>query len=81
MVYRLQSLLGVVVLLGIGFALSKRRRAIRPRTILWGMALQFTFACLILKTGPGLWLFDLARDIVLKIMSFSTMSRFSCSEV
>jgi len=64
-------MLGLIVLLLIGFALSRKRRSIRPRIILWGVALQLAFAAMILKTAPGRWLFDSARAVVYRIMSFT----------
>jgi len=45
------SILGLVVLLGIAFALSNNRRAIKPRTILWGVVLQLLFGVIILGDG------------------------------
>ena len=48
MLPRLHSLLGLVVILAIGFAFSRNRRAVRPRIILSGLALQFAFAAVIL---------------------------------
>jgi len=47
------GLLGMVVILGIAFALSRNRRAIRWRTIGWAFALQMTFAFLVLYWEPG----------------------------
>ena len=52
---RLLSLLGLLVFLGIAWALSTNRKAIKLRTILWGLGLQFTLALFVLKVpiGPG----------------------------
>ena len=47
------GLLGMVVILGIAFALSRNRRAIRWRTIGWAFALQMAFAFLVLYWEPG----------------------------
>ena len=44
------ALIGVVVFIGIGYALSTNRKAINWRTILWAFGLQIVFAVLILKT-------------------------------
>jgi concentrative nucleoside transporter, CNT family len=45
----LRGLLGLTVILGIAFALSSDRRAIRPRTIMGGLLLQLVFAVFILR--------------------------------
>jgi CNT family concentrative nucleoside transporter len=50
---RLTGLLGIAGILALAFILSKHRRAIRLRVLLWGMGLQFAFAVLVLKTGFG----------------------------
>jgi CNT family concentrative nucleoside transporter len=58
---RLTSLLGIVVLLAIAWALSNNRRLFPWRTVLWGMGLQFFFALFILQTAVGTWLFSGAQ--------------------
>ncbi len=50
---RFTGLLGLVVLLGIAYALSTNRRAIRWRTVGWGLTLQVLFAFLVLKWSFG----------------------------
>jgi len=56
--YRLVSVLGLAVMLGIAWAISENRRAIRPRIVLWGVGLQLCLALLVLKTpGFGDWFF------------------------
>lgn len=47
------GLVGMVVILGIAFALSKNRRAIRWRTVAWAFALQLAFAFLVLYWDRG----------------------------
>lgn len=47
------GLLGVVTVLGIAFLLSSNRKAINPRTILGGLAIQFAFAFAVLKWELG----------------------------
>ena len=48
-----QSIVGLVVILGIAYALSNNRRAIDVRTVAWGLGLQIVFAILVLKTSAG----------------------------
>ncbi|MEE8199838.1 MAG: Na+ dependent nucleoside transporter N-terminal domain-containing protein, partial [Candidatus Acidoferrales bacterium] len=50
---RLMGFSGLLVMLGIAFLFSTNRRAIRPRTVLWGLGLQFGMALLVLKTTIG----------------------------
>ncbi|MEM8929775.1 MAG: nucleoside transporter C-terminal domain-containing protein [Acidobacteriota bacterium] len=40
--------LGLLVLLALAYAFSRNRRAVEPRTILWGVGLQLLFATIIL---------------------------------
>ncbi len=46
---RLVSLLGLLALLGIAWAMSYHRRDVRLRTVVWGLGLQFLFAVIILR--------------------------------
>jgi CNT family concentrative nucleoside transporter len=48
-VERLFALIGFVLILAIAFALSNNRQAIRWRTVLWGVVLQFAIAFAVLK--------------------------------
>ncbi len=50
---RFTGLLGLVVILAAAYIFSARRSAIRPKLLLWGLGLQFTFAFIVLKTGFG----------------------------
>jgi len=48
-VERLSALIGFVVILGIAFLLSNNRKAIRWRTVFWGLLLQVLIAIAVLK--------------------------------
>ena len=50
---RLMGFVGLLVILGIAWLVSNNRRAIRRKTVLWGLGLQFVFAVLVLKTQVG----------------------------
>jgi CNT family concentrative nucleoside transporter len=50
---RLTGLLGFILLLGIAFALSTNPRAVRWKTVAWGIGLQIFSACVVLK---GRWI-------------------------
>jgi CNT family concentrative nucleoside transporter len=43
------SVVGLVVLLGLAWAMSYHRRRVRLRTVAWGLGLQFVFALIILR--------------------------------
>ena len=47
------SIVGFFVLLGIGYALSRNRKAVKLRVILWGVGLQWLMALLLLKVPQG----------------------------
>lgn len=48
---RLVSLLGLFVLLGLAWLFSKHRRAVRLKTVFWGIGLQLLLAVIILREG------------------------------
>ena len=50
---RFTGFLGLVVILGVAWLFSTRKKQIKIRLILWGMGLQFAFALLVLKTDFG----------------------------
>jgi CNT family concentrative nucleoside transporter len=54
---RFTGLLGIASVLVACWFFSSARRAIRLRTVLWGMGLQLGFALFVLKTSSGLRLF------------------------
>jgi len=73
------SLVGLVVLLGLAWAMSYHRRRVRLRTILWGLGLQFDFAVIILR--QDWWSFVgmavLAALLVVYLMRNSRPKRMS----
>lgn len=48
---RLISALGLLTVLAIAFGLSNNHKAVKPRTIFWGLGLQILLAVMILKQG------------------------------
>lgn len=50
---RLHGLIGLVVIVLCAYLFSTRRSAIQRRVLVWGIALQFAFAFLVLKTKFG----------------------------
>ncbi len=67
---RFTGLLGLVAILGLCFALSTHRKAIRPRLLFWGLGLQFGFAFLVLKTDFG-YLFQAASVAVNALLDYA----------
>ena len=65
------GLIGIVVLLGIAFALSNNRKKINLRILGWGLGLQMIFAIFILKLPFGGILFGYLDKAVRKLISFS----------
>lgn len=68
---RARSAFGIVALLGIAFALSNNRRRISLRVVLWGLGLQMVFGLFIMQTTVGEGIFEAARQVVDKILSFT----------
>jgi CNT family concentrative nucleoside transporter len=50
---RFVGVLGLATFMGLAFVFSTNRRAIRLKTILWGLGLQFTFGFLVLRVEAG----------------------------
>lgn len=69
---RLQSLVGIPLLLLFAWTMSTNRKLIPWRVIGWGLGLQFLFALLVLKTSPGKWLFAKLNDLVMMLLGFTT---------
>ncbi len=68
---KLIGLLGLLIFMGIALAISEDRKRISPRVVIWGLALQFIFAVLILKTAPGKLVFDAARVVMTRLLDFT----------
>jgi CNT family concentrative nucleoside transporter len=60
----LAGILGLVTILTCAWLLSNNRRAIRLKTVAWGLGLQIVFAFLVLRWTFGRYLFHLAGDAV-----------------
>ena len=68
---RSTGLLGLVAMLGLAFAFSTNRRAIRIKTIAWGLGLQFLLAVFVLRVPSGRWLFAKAGYWAKHLLDFS----------
>ena len=68
---RLTGIFGLVLILGIGFALSRNRKAISWRVVAWGLGLQVVLAVFVLRIPFGRTLFSALGALVTRILSFS----------
>lgn len=67
----LVSLLGMVVLIALAWALSKHRRLFPWRTVLWGLGLQASLGLLLLRTTAGQTAFGWLRGAVTQLLAFT----------
>ena len=68
---RLTGILGLLTMLGLAYAFSTNRKAIRVKTVAWGLGLQIAFAFLVLKWEYGRSAFERAGEAVKWLLSFS----------
>lgn len=69
--YRLVSVVGLAFLVFVTYLISENKRAIKYRTVLVGILLQFTIGWLLLKSSFAQPFFQGANDIMVKVLSFS----------
>ncbi len=65
---QVMSVVGFFVMLGIGYALSRNRKAVQLKVVLWGVALQWLMAVLLLKVPLGAWALGKASDVVSSVL-------------
>src|SRR6185436_1091834 len=69
---RMIGLLGIVVILGLAWALSvDRRRALNPRIVAWGPGLPILMAVVTLRTPVGARFFMAANDTADAFIGFA----------
>ncbi len=68
---RLLPVVGLLTIMGVAYALSTDRKAIRLRTVAWGLGLQFALAVFVLKTEAGRWLFSYVGDKIKTLLEYS----------
>ena len=69
--YRLVSGFGVIGFVIIGFAFSEHRSDIKWTQVLWGLAMQFSLALLVLRTDFGRQLFRCLGDKISDFLKFT----------
>ena len=68
---RVQPVAGLAVILMLAYLLSSARHAIDYRTVGWGLALQFLFAVIVLKTEAGRVVFQTLGTYITKLLDFT----------
>jgi concentrative nucleoside transporter, CNT family len=68
---RFTGILGLVTMLGLAYAMSSDRKAIRLKTVGWGLGLQIVFAIFVLRINIGRTLFQKAGDAVNRLLSYA----------
>ena len=69
---RLMSLVGLLSMLGIAYALSTSRKDVKWKTIIAGVLLQVFLGLLILKTSAGAAVFSGAKDMFGAVLAYTT---------
>ena len=65
------GIVGLIVLYGIVYGLSRNRAAVNLRTVVWGFGLQLLFAVIIIKTTPGQMVFAALADGITRLLTFA----------
>lgn len=68
---RLTGILGLLTMLGLAYIFSTNRKAIRGKTVFWGLTLQITFALFVLRSEIGRQIFQRAGAAVNKLLSYA----------
>ncbi|HEU5231936.1 MAG TPA: nucleoside transporter C-terminal domain-containing protein [Terriglobales bacterium] len=68
---RLTGLIGIVGIVGLAYLFSTNRKAVRLRTIAWGLGLQLVFAVIVLRWTFGQRIMSAAGDGVTKLLGYS----------
>jgi CNT family concentrative nucleoside transporter len=69
--HRLVGVLGMLTMMGFAFLFSTNRRAIRGKTVAWGLFLQIVFAYLVINWTYGQWIFQKAGAGVNWVLDFA----------
>src|SRR5512142_1128467 len=68
---RFVGVLGLAVMMGLAYLFSTNRRAIRVKTVLWGLSLQFAFAVIVLRLAWGRHVLQQAGEVVNTVLGYS----------
>ena len=70
---KIQSLVGLLVILALAYSASTNKRSIDRRTVAWGLGLQILFALIVLKTTPGQELFQTLGQGINRLLDFANV--------
>jgi CNT family concentrative nucleoside transporter len=65
------GILGLLTMLGLAYAFSTNRRAIRGKTVAWGLGLQVLFAFFVLRNDYGRRIFQTAGDAAQRVLNYA----------
>jgi CNT family concentrative nucleoside transporter len=68
---RFTGILGLLTMLALAYSFSTNRKAIRARTVAWGVGLQLVFAFIVLRVDTGRRIFAWLGDVVTRFLSYS----------
>ncbi len=68
---RYTGILGLLTMLALAFAFSTNRRAIRVKTVVWGLGLQIVFAIFVLRVDFGRRMFQAAGDAAQRVLNYA----------
>jgi CNT family concentrative nucleoside transporter len=68
---RFTGILGLLTMLGLAYAFSTNRRAIRVKTVVWGLSLQIVFAIFVLRIDYGRRMFQAAGDAAQRVLNYA----------
>src|SRR5216683_1019865 len=68
---RFTGVLGILTILGLAYLFSTSRRAIRLKTVAWGLGLQLALGLFVLRVKSGEWLFQKLGNGAKKLLDFS----------
>ena len=68
---RYTGILGLLTMLSLAYAFSTNRRAIRGKTVAWGLGLQIVFAIFVLRVDYGRRMFQAAGDAAQRVLNYA----------
>ena len=68
---RYTGILGLLTMLGLAYVFSTNRRAIRIKTVAWGLGLQIAFAIFVLRVDFGRRVFQVAGDAANRVLGYA----------
>src|SRR6201981_4101165 len=66
-----RGILGLLTMLALAYVFSTNRKAIRLKTVAWGLGLQIAFAIFVLRVPAGQKAFQVAKEGVTRLLGYS----------